>query len=189
MSTTTLTIDDNDARISYTGGKWDTIRGSSDQWESTVHSTWDFSATAKLSFTGTGVRVYGTVPAGRGTSAVDFSLNDNTAVRIWTDSGRRPTYGKEFFYSGLLPLGTHTVTMSNKGEDHDMDFQLDRIVVEMALPSSSPTTRSSVPTTRHQHQPGVLLYLRLRQEARRPVLHLRVALWRWLPTVVRHQRL
>ena len=86
---------------------------------------------------GTGVRVYATIPNGTGTSVVDYSLSRGSSLRVWQTSGSKPIYGKEVFYSGLLPLGDHTLVMSNMGEDNDMDFELDRIVVELQGSSST----------------------------------------------------
>ena len=70
---------------------------------------------------------------------VDYSLSHGSSLRVWQTSGSKPVYGKEVFYSGLLPLGNHTLVMSNMGEDNDMDFELDRIVVELQGSSSTGT--------------------------------------------------
>jgi hypothetical protein len=53
----TLTVDDNDPRIQYAGGLWEVLQGSSQQYDSTVHSTWDFNATATFSFNGLSYRL------------------------------------------------------------------------------------------------------------------------------------
>jgi len=142
----TLTVDDNDPRIRYAGGLWEVLRGSSQQYQSTVHSTWDFNATATFSFNGVGVRVYATIPSGKGTSTVAYSLNQGSSLTVWQPSGSTTIYGKEVFYSGALPLGQHTLVMANMGEDNDMDFQLDRIVVELGG-SSSTSTQAAITQT------------------------------------------
>ncbi|KIM45647.1 hypothetical protein M413DRAFT_442297 [Hebeloma cylindrosporum] len=139
-----FTVDDNDPQIHYSGGLWEVLRGSSQQYQGTVHSTWDFNATATFSFDGIGVRVYATIPSGTGTSVVDYSLDAGSSLRVWQTSGSAPVYGKEVFYSGLLPLRTHTLVMSNMGEDDDMDFELDRIVVELEGSSGASATSSSL---------------------------------------------
>jgi len=142
----TLTVDDNDPRIQYAGGLWEVLRGSSQQYRSTVHSTWDFNATATFSFNGVGVRVYATIPSGKGTSTVAYSLSQGSSLTVWQPSGSTTMYGREVFYSGALPLGQHTLVMANMGEDNDMDFQLDRIVVELGGSGSSSTSSQAATT-------------------------------------------
>ncbi|KAF9050506.1 hypothetical protein BJ165DRAFT_1458412 [Panaeolus papilionaceus] len=47
-----LIIDDNDRQFSYKG-EWEIYRSTTDQqWMRTAHSTWEFDATATLTFTG-----------------------------------------------------------------------------------------------------------------------------------------
>lgn len=94
---------------------------------------------------GTGVRVYATIPQGTGTGVVDYSLSPGSSLRVWQKSGSTAVYGKEVFYSGVLPLGSHTLVMSNMGEDNDMDFELDRIVVELEGSSNTSTQTCEFP--------------------------------------------
>ncbi|KAF4620968.1 hypothetical protein D9613_000127 [Agrocybe pediades] len=151
-----LVIDDNDIRVKYTGN-WEVVKDSK-QWLETSHSTWDFDASASISFNGTGVRVYGTVPIGTGTSVTDYSLSHSSksssspagtsSIRVWQKSGKEPIYSKEFWYSGPLEYGQYSLTIKNKGEDNDQDFQLDRFVIETgegnaSSPSSSTQSSSS----------------------------------------------
>jgi hypothetical protein len=94
---------------------------------------------------GTGVRVYATIPQGTGTGVVDYSLSPGSSLRVWQKSGSTAVYGKEVFYSGVLSLGTHTLVISNMGEDNDMDFELDRIVVELEGSSNTSTQTCEFP--------------------------------------------
>ncbi|PPR02508.1 hypothetical protein CVT24_001974 [Panaeolus cyanescens] len=135
-----LIIDDNDRRFTYKG-LWEVLRSSTDeQWSRTAHSTWEWDATASLSFTGTQIKVYGTVPAGRGTSAVDFAIDGMNGERVWHTSGSTTLYNVLFYDSGPLGSGSHTIVMSNKGEDNDMDFRLDRVVISLDEPAPPPQT-------------------------------------------------
>jgi hypothetical protein len=88
-------------------------------------------------FQGVGVRVYATIPSGKGTSTVAYGLTQGSSLMVWQPSGSTTIYGKEVFYSGVLPPGAHTLVMANMGEDNDMDFELDRIVVELGGSSST----------------------------------------------------
>ncbi|KAJ3510959.1 hypothetical protein NLJ89_g4382 [Agrocybe chaxingu] len=147
----TLTIDDNDARIQYTGREWEVYNTPSNQYQSTAHATWGFDDRAVLTFEGVGVKVYGTLPPGTGTAAVDFSLDGRSGVRVWKPSQRSQyVFNELWFDSGVLSAGSHTITMANKGEDNDMDFRLDRVVVELvasAAPAPTTTTTNNPPAT------------------------------------------
>ncbi|KAF9050508.1 hypothetical protein BJ165DRAFT_1402215 [Panaeolus papilionaceus] len=133
-------IDDNHRRFAYQPNKeWEIITDVK-QWEGTIHSTWTFDATASLNFTGVQIKVYITVPAGVGTSAVDFSIDGHTSERRSRTSNSTTLYNFEFYDSGPLDDGDHTIVMTNKGEDNDMDFQLDRVVI---TPGSSTPSSSS----------------------------------------------
>ena len=74
-----------------------------------------------------------------------YGLSQGSSLTVWQPSGPATIYGKEVFYSGVLPLGAHTLVMANMGEDNDMDFELDRIVVELGgSPSTSAQARESL---------------------------------------------
>ncbi|CAA7260814.1 unnamed protein product [Cyclocybe aegerita] len=125
------------------------------QYQSTAHATWGYDDRAVLTFEGVGVKVYGTLPPGTGTAAVDFSLDGRSGLRVWKPSQRSQyVFNELWFDSGVLSAGTHTITMANKGEDNDMDFRLDRVVVELVAPSASSTTTPNNPpaTTTPQAQ-------------------------------------
>lgn len=120
------TVDDMNSSISYSSG-WVLLQGSTRQWNGTVHSTSTVGATATYSFRGTGVAVYGTLPAGPSTSitqsqyAIDSGIPVNVSLASQTDA----VYAQLFFLSSLLSDGLHTIVITNAGSS--VEYQLDRI--------------------------------------------------------------
>ncbi|KAF9526895.1 hypothetical protein CPB83DRAFT_444695 [Crepidotus variabilis] len=143
-----LEIDDNDTRVTYAGGLWEALRDSSQQYQSTVHSTWDYDASATVTFSGTGITVFATVPAGVGKTVTTFYILDGkTSITKWNDGQNSAQYNQVLYDSGPLSAGSHTLIIKNRGEDNDLDFRLDKLVIQTAqnaAPVTPPTTSSPI---------------------------------------------
>ncbi|EDR06514.1 uncharacterized protein LACBIDRAFT_328717 [Laccaria bicolor S238N-H82] len=120
------TIDDTDSSIGYSSG-WALLQGSTRQWNGTVHSTSTVGATATFSFRGTGVAVYGTLPAGPSTAATQsqYAIDSGVPVNVSIASQTDAVYADLFFLSPLLTDGLHTLVITNEGTS--VEYQLDRI--------------------------------------------------------------
>ncbi|KAF8163829.1 hypothetical protein B0H34DRAFT_340696 [Crassisporium funariophilum] len=146
--------DDTDPGFSYSGN-WQTLTGSTRQWQGTVHSTTQSGASATFRFVGTAARVYFTVPAGSGSSMADISL-DGVTRTVSKTSHSDNFYDDLWFDSGLISNTQHTVVVTNRGSDGGTPLQFDRIAFDgtiIAPPSPppapvAPTTTRSVVVTR-----------------------------------------
>lgn len=120
------TIDDTDSSISYSSG-WALLQGSTRQWNGTVHSTSTVGATATFSFRGTGVAVYGTIPAGPSTATTQsqYAIDSGVPVNVSLASQTNAVYADLFFQSSLLSDGLHILVITNDGTS--VEYQLDRI--------------------------------------------------------------
>lgn len=137
-----VTVDDRDPSISYSTGQWGQA-GSANEFDSTTTWTSLRGATAKLSFNGTSIGVYGTiVQKGLLQDPVSsYTVDSNTPVVFNGKSQATTQYKQLFFQSPTLPAGMHTLTITNN-VDGDQLF-LDFFAVIPSNPSSSSASSSS----------------------------------------------
>ncbi|PPR00529.1 hypothetical protein CVT24_005503 [Panaeolus cyanescens] len=129
-----LMIDDaNTTLILYTGA-WQQVPGSTRQWEGGVHVTSEVGAKATFGFRGAcySVRIWGTIPAGTGSSLIDITLNGGNPIVSSRTSNGSAVYDEVFYASGLLAETTHTLVITNRGSIADgyTEFMLDRFEFE-----------------------------------------------------------
>ncbi|KAJ7578672.1 hypothetical protein C8J56DRAFT_1111701, partial [Mycena floridula] len=115
-------VDDFDPIFQYssTGGAsdWYTA-GTSSEFDNTVHSTRKAGATVTISFSGAFINVYGTIPAYRSdfvspiTSSytIDGGTPKPFAANLF--SGSPVEYQQQFFASGSLQNGPHTLVIES----------------------------------------------------------------------------
>ncbi|CAA7271195.1 unnamed protein product [Cyclocybe aegerita] len=87
----------------------------------------------------TSITVYCVVPEGDKTSAAEFRIDGGRAVRVIKASSDLPVYNVNFFQSGKLAYGEHTLLITEVGEE---DFRIDRIEYENGYTPTSSTTRT-----------------------------------------------
>jgi len=139
-----LVLDDRDAAITYSGADW-SLAGSDREFASTTSWTATDGATASVNFTGTGIAVYGTIAGGIrvGAPISTYSIDGGTPVEYEADAGLSVQYSVLFFESPTLPLGEHTLAITNAGAA-DAPFYLDMIAV---TPPDEPLVTTVTQTT------------------------------------------
>ncbi|KAF7421036.1 hypothetical protein PC9H_011556 [Pleurotus ostreatus] len=133
-------VDDRDSRIQYSGG-WGKA-GSKVEYLGTTTSTSTKGAQFTFSFYGTSIKVFGTLAGTTGSSRAPV-LPD--AITSYTVDGGEPAlfsgkpgndvqYNQQFFSSGNLSIGTHTIvgTRVNDGSPVYIDY----LVVGAPTPES-----------------------------------------------------
>lgn len=124
-----LIYDDRDAAITYSGADW-SLAGSEREFNSTTSWTATEGATAIVNFTGTTISVYGTIAGGLRARAPrsSYSIDGGTPVEYEAELTRAVQYNVQFFQSPTLSEGTHTLTITNTGDD-SAQFFLDMFMV------------------------------------------------------------
>ncbi|PPQ69512.1 hypothetical protein CVT24_001466 [Panaeolus cyanescens] len=123
-------VDDNDPRITYSTA-WDFITDdiyTMPQWSGTAHSTSTIGTTARLRFTGSAIAVICIIPTsggGNGVSRASFSIDNGPAKEVHIPTTLPVQFEVEFWNSGPLPFGPHSLVITNIG--NDAYFRLDRI--------------------------------------------------------------
>ena len=159
---TVITVDDTDtSRITYKGD-WTLLRGNSREWQSTTHSAWRDGSQATFQFRGenleytkkkkrkthsffflfhigTSVTVFCTVPEGSSDSSAAFRIDNGRSIEVSKDAGDDDVPNVRFFSSGNLPLGDHTLVITEEGEEN---FRLDRIQYDDGTQPGSSTVIS-----------------------------------------------
>lgn len=170
-----IVIDDTNSTLTYFG-QWTLLAGgSSRQWNSTVHSTFQTGASVSFQFQGTYAifyfpkhflstfffrhpgsvcKVYGTVPIGNGSTVLmDVTIDGSVSSLVSQTSGSAPIYADLFYQSSSMQSTWHTVVITNRGGVGNLDFEFDRVELDAndivpTIASWSPTNTSvSVPTT------------------------------------------
>ncbi|KAF9057000.1 hypothetical protein BJ165DRAFT_1520420 [Panaeolus papilionaceus] len=126
-----LIVDDSDPNVIYSG-EWQSLLGSTRQWDGTVHTTFQTGASASVSFQATTVTVIATIPPGSGQQAlVDIQLDSMEPVRVTMTSSAAAVYADAIWISpGILSEEVHTITLTNRGGGNDLDFSFDRLKLE-----------------------------------------------------------
>ncbi|KAF6744272.1 hypothetical protein DFP72DRAFT_1078820 [Ephemerocybe angulata] len=135
-----LALDDRDTTIVYSTG-WGQA-GSSNEFNGTTTFTTTNGATAKVTFVGTSITVYGTVPGGLLSRASStYSIDGGAPVLFVSTPAIGVQYNQVFFTSPTLPAASHTLTITNTGIAADLFLDL-----LMVTPPETPLI-STVTTT------------------------------------------
>ncbi|XP_006462480.1 hypothetical protein AGABI2DRAFT_193616 [Agaricus bisporus var. bisporus H97] len=149
MNATERRIDDQDKSIDYSqpllgvGSKDWLNNGGSNEYMNTTSLTHKKGASAKLTFTGSSVAVYGTVSSlsdDSGTSS-QYSIDGSTSGIYTTKPAKDAQYSVRFFQSNTLKHGQHTLEVVN--ETKDGWLWLDYFVVSEDGSNSTSTTAST----------------------------------------------
>ncbi|KIM47189.1 hypothetical protein M413DRAFT_440691 [Hebeloma cylindrosporum] len=152
MANNIRALDDRDSSIVYSTG-W-AQAGSSPEYNSTTTWTALAGSTARISFRGTAIGVYGTISAkDKGSVPPEslYSIDGGLPVRFRANQAARPQYSQRFFQSPVLPEADHVLTIMNSGVRAD-PFFLDFVMVQSnedtpAVSSSSSLTTSELSST------------------------------------------
>ncbi|KAF8881670.1 hypothetical protein CPB84DRAFT_1791527 [Gymnopilus junonius] len=145
-----VNIDDTDPVIQYSGS-WQVLMNSPLEFGGGVHSTTQTGASATITFTGTRIQLFCTVPMNSGTETADFTFDGHTGPPLSRESHPDTTYYKDgWFDSGPLADTVHVLTVSNGGGLNDAPLQLDYFSIAGSVasptPSASPNPPPSSPT-------------------------------------------
>ncbi|KDR65871.1 hypothetical protein GALMADRAFT_148356 [Galerina marginata CBS 339.88] len=160
-----IQVDDVDPSIIYSGA-WQSIVSSTRQWGvGTVHTTTEGGASATITFRGTRIMMYCSLPIGVSSEIVDVKF-DGGQITSTTHpaSTTAASYNQVWFDSGPVTDTVHTLVVSNGGGPSDMPFELDRFAVTGFIvspppppPASStpppPATSSIIGTSGHATSP------------------------------------
>ncbi|MBG6135887.1 hypothetical protein [Longispora fulva] len=103
-------VDDTDSRIAYTSFATNGNRGFGD-YNNDIHYATANGATASLTFSGTGVEVYGEQYTDQGTLGVSIDGGTQVVVNTVPTDGQRHANVAVFREANLLP-GTHTIVVT-----------------------------------------------------------------------------
>jgi len=160
-----IVVDDTDSSLTYSG-HWNLYTGSSRQWESTVHSTFQYGATVSFQFRGIPLlkfdfpylnfavqgsvcKVYGTVPQGNGsTILIDITIDGSVSPIVSRTSGSAADYANLFYQSSAMQSVWHTVILTNRGGAGNLDFEFDRVELDAndIVPTVTPFSPASTST-------------------------------------------
>ncbi|KAF5323054.1 hypothetical protein D9611_009376 [Ephemerocybe angulata] len=139
-----LALDDRDASIVYSTG-WGQA-GSSNEFNGTTTFTTTNGANAKVTFVGTSITVYGTVPGGLLSRASStYSIDGGAPVTFVSTPAIGVQYNQVFFTSPTLPAASHTLTITNTGITADLFLDL-LIVTPPETPLISTVTTTITPS-------------------------------------------
>ncbi|KAJ7059614.1 hypothetical protein C8F01DRAFT_989205, partial [Mycena amicta] len=112
MSTELAIVDDRDPTIAY-GGSW-SDGGVAQEFQSTTHWASAAGSTARFSFTGTSVAVYGTVASGSTQASMSFSVDDGLSTGSYTPPSGLTAYihHELLFASPSLDNAEHTLVIT-----------------------------------------------------------------------------
>ncbi|KDR79685.1 hypothetical protein GALMADRAFT_223786 [Galerina marginata CBS 339.88] len=138
-------IDDVDPSIVYSGS-WQASVGSTRQWGGgTIHSTTQNGASATISFRGTRIIMYCTVLMGDGSETVNMNFDGHSGSLTRHSHGDTTYYYDNWFDSGPVDDGMHTLVVSNGGGPSDTPFQLDAFHIEGSGPIKPAVTAPTPP--------------------------------------------
>ncbi|KAJ2975765.1 hypothetical protein NUW54_g11503 [Trametes sanguinea] len=143
-----VNIDDNDTNdIDYQNPSLWQHQLSQQNVQSGTYTQGFTNAVAKVTFNGTEVMVFGVAnppPSKNGTlpPSVTFSIDGGSGNLVSSPTVKSPQYSYEFYDSGKLSPGEHTLQILVNSGDKDWPFVLDYIQY-VPLPSSSSSTSSA----------------------------------------------
>lgn len=103
-------IDDNDSRIKYTSHSVSTNRGLGD-YNNDLHYATANGATARMTFTGTGIEVYGEKYTDQGDIGVSVDGGPQQVISTVSTDGQRHS-NVVVYRDAALPLGTHSIVVT-----------------------------------------------------------------------------
>ncbi|KAE9406492.1 hypothetical protein BT96DRAFT_987631 [Gymnopus androsaceus JB14] len=144
-TTSQILVDDTDPRIIYSDG-WSGAGTVGNECDGTTHdSNFIPGATASFSFEGTGIEVYGTVPATIFTPTASFQVdNQNSTFSFPGDNAVH--YRTIYYTSPSLTAGNHTLSMTVTSNS-STKLYLDYLVYSPILSTSSTIPQSAASTT------------------------------------------
>lgn len=152
-----IVVDDTDPTLTYSG-KWTLFaNGSSRQWNSTIHSTFQFGATVSFQFQGSVCKVYGTVPIGNGSTVlIDVAVDGSVSPIISQTTGSAPVYADLFYESSPMTSSWHTVVITNRGGVGNSDFEFDRVELDAndIVPTIAPFPATASPSQTSPSSPS-----------------------------------
>ncbi|KAJ7061304.1 hypothetical protein C8F01DRAFT_1369492 [Mycena amicta] len=109
-----VVVDDRDPAVQYTPA-WETADiGLPIEFGSTTSRALKNGDTARFSFTGTSVAVYGTIGPQTGVgSSMSFSIDGGSSTSFSAPTGPSTTYHQRFFESSFLPDAAHTLQITS----------------------------------------------------------------------------
>lgn len=111
-----LALDDRDATIAYSTG-WSQA-GSSNEFNSTTTFSETVGARAQVTFFGSRIAVYGTIAGSiRNRPTSSYVLDNAAPVNFEGDPTLSVQYNRMFYQSPVLPVASHTLTITNTGDD------------------------------------------------------------------------
>ncbi|KAF8797677.1 hypothetical protein BYT27DRAFT_7124970 [Phlegmacium glaucopus] len=159
-----IVLDDTDASLTYSG-QWNLFAGgSSRQWDSTVHSTFQSGATVSFQFQGSVCKVYGTVPPGNGsTILIDVTIDGSVSPIVSRTSGSAADYANLFYQSSAMESVWHTVIITNRGGAGNLNFEFDRVELDAndIVPTFAPFSPSSTAAAASPSTSSTLLNISL----------------------------
>ncbi|KAJ7574841.1 hypothetical protein C8J56DRAFT_1172545 [Mycena floridula] len=108
-------LDDTDTSIIYSKGQWNKF-GTPYEYDLSTHGTTSAGATAQIPFSGTYIKVYGTITAQSSPDPISSYSIDNVAEGTFSpDSSTITTnaYKQLFFQSGTLAAANHTLIIKS----------------------------------------------------------------------------
>ncbi|CAA7271196.1 unnamed protein product [Cyclocybe aegerita] len=142
-----LDVDDTNSAIQYSSG-W-TNRPALGQYQETGHATSQAGASLTFTFEGTAIRMICTVPGGHDLYSRAQVVLDGGSPRL-LEHTTHPSdfYNDQWYDSGSLFNGRHTITVTNPGGSSAAPFVLDKFnidgtVVNVNPPAAAPTTTST----------------------------------------------
>ncbi|KAF8967236.1 hypothetical protein BDZ97DRAFT_1916852 [Flammula alnicola] len=137
-----IDVDDTSPAISYSSG-WQAVSGTtSQQFDSTIHQSSVHGASATITFSGTRISLYNTVPAGTGTECISTDMDGHLGSMCRTSHPDTTYYQDGWFDSGPMTDGLHTLVAYNNGVDGGTPLMIDRfnIIGSGPIMSQQPTT-------------------------------------------------
>ncbi|KAF9472940.1 hypothetical protein BDN70DRAFT_925424 [Pholiota conissans] len=151
----TVVLDDRDSSIAYRGNTWNPSGNPAAEYLGTSMGTSPAPGTsATVTFTGTGITVFGTLDPGIQMST--FSVDGAPPTTFTSTNASSIRYAQAFYTSkaGTFPLGVHTLVMTPIQANFWLDF-LNVNDPPVLTPSTSSTELATSTTTGAQAQPTV----------------------------------
>ncbi|PPQ68107.1 hypothetical protein CVT26_005728 [Gymnopilus dilepis] len=138
-----INVDDTDPAIQYSGS-WEVLMNSPLEFGGGVHSTTQNGASATITFVGTRIQLFCTVPMGNGTETGNWLFDGKVGVPLSRETHPSASYYHDpWFDSGVVDNGVHVFVASNGGGPNDAPLQLDVFSIDGSVVSPTPTASSS----------------------------------------------
>ncbi|KAH6913088.1 hypothetical protein BKA70DRAFT_712936 [Coprinopsis sp. MPI-PUGE-AT-0042] len=146
----TRTFDDTDPAVQY-AGLWETSGNPQFEYNATTTFTKTPGSLARVTFTGTGISVFGTIAISEAPPISNYTIDDDplTATRFTGVPTDEIQYGTRFYGINNLELGRHDLIIRNEQSDAELFLDYFNVVgpSEASQPSSSIVVSSVVTST------------------------------------------